>query len=177
MLYRHDNLECAQLLIEADKDCVNYTDFMWRTPLHLSSVYCDDLKMIKLLLENGADVNARYVSSLTMKTDLLIRPTNQKSLRLESSNHSYVFSSASLLKGRQTLDAFTLRSLGRLSRLYDDSGWKWRQTQWMGQEQSNIELELFSLQIWSQTHDLSIVCGYSMHHLSLMSFSFSRWPL
>ncbi|CAB4032878.1 transient receptor potential cation channel subfamily A member 1-like, partial [Paramuricea clavata] len=55
----NDNLDCAQLLIEADKDSVNYTDFMWRTPLHVASVYCHDLKLLKLLLENGADVRAR----------------------------------------------------------------------------------------------------------------------
>ena len=61
-MFRSDNLDCAKLLIEVDKDCVNYTDFMWRTPLHLSSVYCNDFKLMILLLENGADVNARYVT-------------------------------------------------------------------------------------------------------------------
>ncbi|XP_028398575.1 transient receptor potential cation channel subfamily A member 1-like [Dendronephthya gigantea] len=55
----NNNLDCARILIEADKDCVNYTDFMWRTPLHLASVYSRDKKLIQLLLENGADVNAR----------------------------------------------------------------------------------------------------------------------
>ena len=63
---RNDNLDCAKLLIEADKDCVNYTDFMWRTPLHLASVYSHDFKMMILLLENGADVNARYVCIQTV---------------------------------------------------------------------------------------------------------------
>lgn len=56
---RSDSLDCARLLIDAERDCVNYTDFLGRTSLHLAAVKSKDEKFIKLLLENGADVNAR----------------------------------------------------------------------------------------------------------------------
>ncbi|XP_046848204.1 ankyrin repeat domain-containing protein 16-like [Xenia sp. Carnegie-2017] len=60
-----DSLDCARLLIEAERDCVNYTDFLGRTSLHLAAVRSKDERFIKLLLENGADVNARDDSRWT----------------------------------------------------------------------------------------------------------------
>ncbi|XP_046848152.1 ankyrin-3-like [Xenia sp. Carnegie-2017] len=51
--------ECLKLFLESCKCSTNVTDFMWRTALHLACLSRSDLKIVELLLEHGADPNAR----------------------------------------------------------------------------------------------------------------------